>query len=414
MNYKCSVYTRAYRLPLQLGDISNLPNKDQTGRLKGTFDSRYLSRDAVDIISLDSIELTLESTERPIHAQLEVLYHHLGHAVAIVTLTPESTDLGIEELKLIQDHWILPRPECEIFRLSEEVKLSINDLCSMAIVQLLSMPELRILKDKMSNRKAQALLVKSTNSIEAIYKALGLDVRGFYIPNIFGCISFFESANAPSIEQLLEGGYKPLIKGTETSLRIGSDALLVIERNSALVVTNQPGADVGIYSTQFALLNLVRHFGNYVNGELNVISQSLVTKNKRSARYAQKIKALFAEMVFCYDELHDMSLWNSPELVRISQKVRSSEEWRLNEETDAMNAKLDSMAKLTTEIAKFQSAKQRKHVTSLLAALGVINLLQMIPIWEDYVSKALHFWTPAISILIIIAVYVNYKIDDID
>lgn len=406
-----AVYTRAYRLPpgVQVPRLQKkLPKHHLFHRV---FDSRYLEGKRISRIDdLGTESITLQKYDIPIQVKFEALYHHAGHAVIIVSFLPEKIP-SPEQMTEIQNHWV----NRTTFLAFGKYHLGARDFCNIAALRLISkysQNKKRIHTGSFEDEIRQTL--DKSGSVPDILKERKLIRNGFYTPTIFGCISLFGIAQKPTVEAIKNSPYMPLTKGADLNKDLifhEESTAILIKRGFALVFSENISKQGEITVYQLAMLNFIRHFNNYLCGELNQTIEALNRKKQNAGQLLNYTKVLHEQVAYVYDELHDLSLWNKHDLVSTSKIIRESSDWKLNKEVDNGLKKLDLMTSLTSEISKVQNRKNKGVVTFVLAGIGVINLLELIPVWNEHICKKLDFWGPVLTVVAIttgmIAVYFN-------
>lgn len=401
-----SIYTRGYRIPNSL--INSITgDKELTNELlPKVLNSRYITRNRVTISRLGKLDLTLGDTNNSITATLYGLLHRSGHCVILIDLQSDEK-LSPTELEKIQNHRRLPIPACNIFHLRANLDISIIDLFNIAYCRVLN----SLSKKKNRNLEEEVNIVRQYNSTEELLISQKYSTNGFFIPTIFGATTMLEVDTIPTDKHLEKEPYMTTLRGSsfrEEKIRTDDNTLLFIRRNSGLLYTKNLDKDGLIYALQIAMLNFVRHYNHFLCGELNYIAAQTEKKNKKSGSLLDKVKEIYQETVYTYDELHNINLWNNSIQERIGTEIRKSTSWKLEEEVETNLKKMEHLTILTNEVSKVQGRKSRLFVSSLLSGVGFINLMQLIPVWHDYVAKALDLWVPIITAGVVIVIPIAY------
>lgn len=401
-----AIVTRSYKLPQSEPCAASSLFGEQQNRhptCDFVFDDRYLCRRRIALTELtveqfeDSSPHDAGATTRG-RVTMTALVHRSGFATIINRLEFDKTPTD-DFIRRLHQAWCQPAPSDRILRLlqkdaPEGSAGSIRYLCDVGYI---------LLAAKLGtggNTEAplgwsQALdCALQPHKHPGYFPWLTEDPDRPPLPTLFGCASVFSVDELPGSPKVLN---TPLLANLVSSerrkvlLRQGFDSAtdtvrLVLNRNSALLFL-QARADRDTEIDRFAcalgFLNLVRHFSNSL-GTLASRDLDALNMGRRARKMLSCVSLRQRELTYLHDELHNLNIWHSPELVQLSHAAFDRKtEWELDEEIDKTKRKVDQLIRFTDELAKTQSATSRRWMRALLVIIGGLQLLEIIPVLPD-------------------------------
>jgi len=419
-------YTRSYTLPLDLfGKIENDAEAEEV--LSHLFDSRYLKRDRIRLTTIEPIRCEIEGFE--IDLNFWALVHIMGGTTIIVELRSQN-ELPTHLMTKIQDHWLEKEP---IFAFADDVKVSIRAIMNAALIEMLAAHATEFKQFRgLSFEQIIDTIIKWTSFYEKLFEITKYSDLRFKMPTIFGCITIVIA----DIADIAGEGRKrtinsPIVRHLEPDMIADDDEerrwkpmsgkhIIKVNRNSAIIVTPQFSDTTRLYIMQLAFLNIVRHYANFLVGETSTIMDSIgrINVSFKKRLYKKKmlvdrfklrdiideLSILKSGFIGAYDETKDISLWNSPDLVDLSRSVRRGGAWRLDKEIDLAIAKTEELEELTDLLYKDEVRRSKRFIIPVVSAIGIVNLLQTIPVIKQHIIPNIEIWGPVVSILMIVVV----------
>jgi hypothetical protein len=243
----------------------------------------------------------------------------------------------------------------------------------------------------------------------------------FSNPCIFGCLSYvgLESLKKNEHERNVDDFLNNSESNKHKRFRFSDKVCFLIKRNSGYYFEELQSAQEAkddlflfkVVSLQIGILLVVRHLLIQYGQTAAVISDHLLDDKKASAHdFFKQVSDLKSCFVFFQDELNNLSLWNSPELVTSSRFIRSESDWAINEDLKSNQDRVIDLLALTESISRTQTSSSRKFISVVLAVVSVLNLMQLIPIFSEHIFPHIAFIGPPLSLILIITALIAFKI----
>ena len=400
-----AIYSRAYPIPTEFArihtdayDALTATTSDAAPIERLVFDGRYLDRHRVSLVELPDWKgcsvVTLEG-QWPLRLSCRVICHVSGHLVVMVGMHADAVPHLESIAKAIQDRWIDKPPANQVVALPDGRALSMRDLCNAAYVGFIAKTSIGFEKKARLDFDAQVDMALGFNNVESrppLFESLfpWVNDRSAVRPTIFGCTSIFTVARVEGPEAFAASEMIRTLAGAPEQSgwrltdidEVVDQNLLLCRRNAAVVATVDGRAFIDAYMPQIAFLNLVRHFSN-VLGTLGSERLDACQTGRILKDTLEQVAGLQRFATALHDELHDLNLWHRPEHVRRSHKLRHQLDWNLRYEIDQNMAKLDRLSTLTAELMKVQNRNMHRLVSGVVAAIGFLSLLELIPLLSE-------------------------------